>query len=71
MSLQERENALREVCDTIKSNCSERFASSGHLVVTSLLNKDNFPEFEKDFPVKVFKDTIGAFPFLEEKKLKN
>ena len=25
----------------------------------------------EDFPVKVFKDTIGAFPFLEEKKLKN
>ena len=40
-----------------------------HLVADLLLNKDNFPEFDKDFPVKVFKDTIGAF--LEERKLEN
>ena len=57
------------MCDIIISHCCFRFEFTDHLLAATLLQSESFAAFQKSFPVKTLKDTVTAYPFLEENKL--
>ena len=59
---------LKEVCDTVVSHCSSRFAFAGHLVAATLSESSSFPNFEQCFPTKVVESYAASVPFHDETK---
>ncbi|XP_056089373.1 zinc finger MYM-type protein 1-like [Rhinichthys klamathensis goyatoka] len=59
-----------EVCDTIWAQTKERFAFTGHLVSSTLLQGELFSQHAKTFPSAALNATVEAYPMLNKARLK-
>jgi len=62
--------AVKEVCDEILMQCRERFSFTNHLEASKLFLVNNFSIYTEQFPNYALKQTVAAYPMLEEEKLK-
>ena len=60
---------LEGVCDIVVSQCSSRFAVTGHLVAAALYESSSFQNFEQCLPTKTVESAVSSFPILDEMKL--
>ena len=56
--------------DTIMSHAMERFSFTEHIISTTLLQGDLFPQHRKKFPDTALEATVDAYPMLDKARLK-
>ncbi|KAM6925872.1 zinc finger MYM-type protein 1-like [Lycodopsis pacificus] len=66
----EQQRLATEVCDTILMQAKERFSFTQHLVSTTLLHGELFPQHSVRFPDSALETTVEAYPMLNQAKLK-
>ncbi|KAM6913876.1 uncharacterized protein PEZ65_014391 [Lycodopsis pacificus] len=66
----EQQRLATEVCDTILMQAKERFAFTQHLISTTLLHGELFPQHSVRFPDSALETTVEAYPMLNQAKLK-
>ena len=62
--------SVLQVCDTIWAQTKERFAFTGHLVSSTLLDGELFSQHAKTFPSAALNATVEAYPMLNKARLK-
>ncbi|XP_028433371.1 uncharacterized protein LOC114555277 [Perca flavescens] len=66
----EQQRLVTEVCDTILIHAKERFSFTQHLISTTLLHGELFPQHSVKLPDTALETTVEAYPMLNKAKLK-
>lgn len=64
-----RNAAVKEVCDTICMQARVRFEFTGHLSAGKLLLQEKFETYCRQFPSQEFNETCQAYPMLNKNRL--